>query len=233
MHRSLSCPETDIPVVESPNSVHIKFTLKDYLQRSDPLPWKAATRTVHPQGETTADERRHLRRLAGTRVMFCGSASLSIQAATVGKSMDKHLNEANRTLCSLKANADVGLSDVCIGETHEHLNWSTFRCFLGTAPETDPHRAGTCSLSWQKEVWTQLTRWNHQSCSLSECRCHKCRSRTNPWKKSATIDEASSAFSVQQKKTVQLDQEDDLTAKPLKTKVYISTGRRTRLYGPQ
>ena len=46
-------------------------------------------RTAHPQADTTADERHQLRRLAGamnwplTRVMFCGSASLPLQASTV------------------------------------------------------------------------------------------------------------------------------------------------------
>ena len=65
-------------------------------------------RTAHPQADTTADERHQLRQLAGTmnwpitQVMFCGSVSPSLQAATVEMSMVQHLTEANKTLRFLK-----------------------------------------------------------------------------------------------------------------------------------
>ena len=92
MHLCLSFPTTGMQVVESPNLVHIPFTLEEYLQRVKPIAEVKQGR-AHRHAETTADERHQLRRLTATMnwpltgVMFCGSATLSIQAATVEKSM--------------------------------------------------------------------------------------------------------------------------------------------------
>ena len=139
LHLGLSFPFTGIQLTQSPNFECIQLSLENYLQKVKPIAL-SKERRQNPHAETTAQEKHQLRGLNGsmnwpvTQMMLYGAASLSIQAANVGKSIVEDVHEANKTLRFLKANAAVGLTYVRLGALPELLlgtyfdgSWATRR----------------------------------------------------------------------------------------------------------
>ena len=139
LHLGLSFPFTGIQLTQSTNFECIHLSLENCLQKVKPIAL-SKERRQNPHAETNAQEKHQLRGWNGsmnwpvTQLMLYGAASLSIQAANVEKSIVEDVQEANKTLRFLKANAAVGLTYVRLGALPELLlgtyfdgSWATRR----------------------------------------------------------------------------------------------------------
>ena len=150
LHLGLSFPFTGIQLTQSPNFEFIQLSLENCLQKVKAIAL-SKKRRQNPHAETIAKEKHQLRGLNGTmnwpvtKLMLCGAASLSIQAANVETSIVEDVHESKKTLRLSKANAAVGLTYVRLGAC-QNVCAERISTDLGLRAEMVPLREDICSL---------------------------------------------------------------------------------------